>query len=100
MVWFLIGLIRDGAPSVCYWVVPVRQEPEREMFEVINGYDEFCRVLEGKCSAHYLKSLENESHAQEESGPGLIALDVRLAPARLGWRSIQNGVSVFREPRF
>jgi hypothetical protein len=28
MVRFLIALLQEGAPSICYWVVPVRQEPE------------------------------------------------------------------------
>ncbi|MGA8623031.1 MAG: hypothetical protein WB660_31465 [Candidatus Sulfotelmatobacter sp.] len=31
MVSFLMALLREVAPSVCYWVVPVRREPQREV---------------------------------------------------------------------
>ena len=26
MLWFLIALLRESAPSVCYWIVPVRRK--------------------------------------------------------------------------
>ncbi len=35
MLTFLIALLREGAPSVCYWVVPVRREPRKGMVEVV-----------------------------------------------------------------
>jgi hypothetical protein len=39
MLRFLIALLREGAPSVCYWVVPVRRRTLREDFEVLSGDD-------------------------------------------------------------
>jgi hypothetical protein len=60
MLRFLIALLREGAPSVCYWVVPVREEPQ----------------------------LEKEKYAKEERVSGLITLDVRPASYGLGWSSI------------
>jgi hypothetical protein len=37
MVRFLIALLREGSPSVCYWVIPVvaaeGEEPAQEVFE-------------------------------------------------------------------
>ena len=37
MLTFLIALLREGAPSVCYRVVPVRREPERELVEILSS---------------------------------------------------------------
>lgn len=37
MLRFLIALLREGAPSVCYWVIP-RREP-RECLEKQEGLD-------------------------------------------------------------
>lgn len=37
MLRFLIALLLEGAPSVCYWVVPVRREPKGEMIEVLSS---------------------------------------------------------------
>ncbi len=37
MLTFLIALLREGAPSVCYWVVPVRREPRRELVEILSS---------------------------------------------------------------
>jgi hypothetical protein len=37
MLRFLIALLREGAPSVCYWVVPVRREPKRELVEILSS---------------------------------------------------------------
>jgi hypothetical protein len=37
MLTFLIALLREGAPSVCYWVVPVRREPKRELVEILSS---------------------------------------------------------------
>ena len=30
MLSFLMALLREGAPSVCYWMVPVRRKLEKE----------------------------------------------------------------------
>jgi len=36
---FLLAMLREDAPSVCYWVVPVRRAREREMLEVLSSDD-------------------------------------------------------------
>ena len=35
MLRFLIALLRESAPSVCYWVIPARQTPRREDLKVL-----------------------------------------------------------------
>lgn len=37
MLRFLIALLREGTPSVCYWVVPVRVEPMRGLVEILGS---------------------------------------------------------------
>lgn len=37
MVRFLIAMLREGAPSVSYWVVPVRRGPESEILEALSS---------------------------------------------------------------
>lgn len=91
MVWFLLALLRDREPSVCYWAVPVygRLEKERHL-EVLGGIygDEDCLATEGDLRDYRIALLENEHHAKEgASGP--IALDVRPASATLVWGSIE-----------
>ena len=39
MLKFLVALLREGAPSVCYWVVPLHQRPLRADLEVLSGDD-------------------------------------------------------------
>jgi hypothetical protein len=93
MVSFLLGLLREGAPSVCYSVAPVRRRPEEQRhLEVLRGIyaDMDCRAPEDKRSDYYVKILENEGHA-EECASGLVALDIRPVSIRLGWRSIWSG---------
>jgi len=100
MIWFLIGLVREGAPSVCYWVVPINRGRGQEILAVGSHGDANCWEPEWNRSEDYLELLENESHAKQECTSGLIALDVRPASAGMGWRSIHNGVYVLRENRF
>jgi hypothetical protein len=103
MLRFLIALLSEGAPSVCYWVVPVRREPQKEgHLEALSGIclDGSCRATESDRGDDRLGSLENENYAKEERSSGLIALDVRPVSDGLGWRSIHpRRSSVFREHR-
>ena len=39
MLRFLIAMLREGAPSVCYWIVPVRRGPEREIPAALSSDD-------------------------------------------------------------
>ena len=100
MVWFLMGLLRDGQPSVCYWIVPIQRDPETSLFQAMDANDVDDYWPSPECSGLYrlelLENLENESHAKATAG--LIALDVHSAPASLGWSSIRNQARAFREP--
>jgi hypothetical protein len=104
MLRFLIALLSESAPSVCYWVVPVGGEPEgKEHLRVLRGiyFDDDCRATGCNRGDYYLEFLENENHGKEECTSGLIALDVRPASARLGWSSIHaRRGNVLRERRF
>ena len=103
MVWFLLALLRERAPSVCYWVVPGRRRPEKHrhpgaLCGIYAGED--CRAPEGKRSDYYVELLENEVYAKE-CVSGLIALDIRPVSTHLGWRSIwSRRDQVFHERRF
>jgi hypothetical protein len=103
MVWFLLAVLREGRPSVCYWVVPVGRESgnEMEMLELVGGSfgEGDCLETEWNRGDYCSELLENESHGKEECSSGLIALDVRPASASLGWRPIHSGVYVLRERR-
>jgi hypothetical protein len=101
MLRFLIALLREGAPSVCYWVVPVRQKPGKHVqLKTLGGacFDDNRCATEYNRGDYYADFLENEGHAKEEHASDLIALDVRPASVHLGWRSIHpNRGNVFRE---
>jgi hypothetical protein len=102
MLRFLVALLREGAPSVCYWVVPVRREPEKEVhLKSLAGiyFDDECDATELNCDDCPVEFLGN-GHDKEKYDSGLISLDVHPAAARLGWRSIYSiGSHAFREHR-
>jgi hypothetical protein len=107
MLSFLMALLREGAPSVCYWVVPVRREARGQgpLGTILgarrsNYAEDDWREPECNRSEYCVELLENENYAKEECSSGLIALDVRPASANLGWRSIRAGrPHVFHERR-
>ena len=103
IVWVLVALLRESAPSTCCWIVPIRLELEKESMALIgNREDDDGRAMEGKHRDYDVESLENEDHA-EKFGSGLIALDVRLVSGGVDWRSIKaRGAAVFdkRHVRF
>jgi hypothetical protein len=75
MLRFLMALLREGAPSVCYWVAPLRREPLRRVLAA--NYPEYdCRAPECNPSECNVGLLENENYAKEDYPSGLIALDV------------------------
>jgi hypothetical protein len=102
LVWFLLALLRELAPSVCSWAVPAGRRPEKQRdLAVLRGLyaDEDCYAPEVDRD-YRPELLENENYAKEECASGLIALDVRPASAKLGRRSIQRRyVYVVRERR-
>lgn len=102
MFRFLIALLREGAPSVCFWVVPVRRTPEKEVhLKALRGiyFDDDCRAAENHHSAGCVELLENENHAKEKLSSGLIALDIRSI-AGVDSRSIHpKRGHIFREHR-
>ena len=90
MVWFLLGLLHECAPSVCYWVVPGRRRLEKHRhLAVLSGIyaGEDCRAPEGRRRDYYVELLENEVYAKE-CASSHIALDVHPMSARLAWGSI------------
>jgi hypothetical protein len=110
MLGFLVALLREGAPSVWYWVVPVRGEIERATrtgkernlgFPSSIYVDESSHSTESDHDDYYLE-LENENSAQEYAS-GLIALDVDSVNGGLGWRPIRpipsRGHSAFHQHR-
>jgi hypothetical protein len=102
MLRFLIALLREGAPSVCYWVERVRQKPETAILETWNGtYVEEDREIRGWTHGErHVELLENENYVQTERDSSFVALDVRPASTRMGWRTSRKGGGVLREHRF
>jgi hypothetical protein len=91
MLWFLFALLREGAPSVSYWAVPVLRK-KRETFRILDArYEDrsFCETTDGR-SDYRVNLLENQNHEKRKFGSGLITLDVRTISGRLGWRAIQS----------
>jgi hypothetical protein len=73
MLSFLVTLLREGSPSICYWVVP----------------------------DHWEAQSENKRYARKESDSVLVPLDVRPAFDGVGWRSIRSSrIAVFDEHGF
>ena len=102
MLRVLIAFLGERAPSVCYWVVPVRVEALRESFGVwsANYVENDGPTAECNCGEYYDELLENGNYAKEEWPSVLIALDVRSVSDGLGWRSIHRRRGcVFREHR-
>ena len=101
MLRFLMALLREGPPSVCYWVVPERWGPQKEaQLKALHGiyFDDDCHTARdgGTCSGEL---LENENYAKEEISSGLIALDVRSI-AGVDSRSIYaRRAQIYREHR-
>ena len=92
MLRFLVALMREGAPSVCWGIVQfvydLKKSAPRKVLSGIYA-DKERRVPEHKRSAYNVSLLENENDAQEDFDSGLIARDVRLA-GDMGWRSIRS----------
>jgi hypothetical protein len=107
MLRFLVALLREGAPSVCYWVAPVRRGIEREAkteeerdlsFPSVVYIDDVPASTASDRGDYYLE-LENENSAKEYASD-LIAFDVRLVSDGLGRRSIRSrDRNAFRERR-
>lgn len=92
MLRFLIALLRESAPSVCYWLVAVRREPEKKAhLKAERGiyFDDDCRATESYYGDYRLELMENEHDAEEKCASGLITLAVRPVPDNVVWRSGQ-----------
>ena len=108
MVWFLVGLLREGAPSVCYWVVPAIMTPGVRMAShgvsnhgmILHAISEDGREEQNSPSAEGQELLENGIYVQEDSGSNLVSLDVRPPGAGVGGRAINHsGARILREHR-
>jgi hypothetical protein len=97
---FLIALLRESAPPVCYWLVPVRREPGKKgHLKGVRGiyFDDDCRATESYCSDYRLELMGNEHHAEGKCASNLITLAVRPVPDNVVWRSIEpSRGNVFR----
>jgi hypothetical protein len=91
MLRFLMALLGERAPSVCYRAMPVCRKREKgEDLEALGRIyvDESCRATEANRSASYRRVLEKENHDEGRHGQGLIAIDVRDVSGRPDWRAI------------
>jgi hypothetical protein len=93
MLWFLMALLRECAPSVRYWVAPVRREPEKERHHGNLGgiyVREDRSATEAGGGDYRLGLAGHENYAKEECCTSLIALDVRPVSEGWGGRSIYS----------
>jgi hypothetical protein len=93
MLTFLIALLRESRPSVCYWIVPVLREPEKgQHLSVLRGiyFDDDCFATRGDSGDCRLELMENEHHAEEKCTSGLIDRAVDPVPDNVVWRPIQS----------
>lgn len=101
MVRFLIALLQEGTPSVCYWVVAARLDPQKQgHLEVLPGIhlDDGYPATECRGRDDGFEFVENQIYAKEECSSGLITLDVRRVCDTFGGRSVQPGRgNVFRQ---
>ena len=104
MLRVLMGLLREGAPSVCYRVVRVcRKLKKGEDPEALGRIyvDESYRATEANRSAPYRGVLEKENHDEGRYGQGLIAIDVRDFAGRADRCAINSKHNaVLRQHRF
>ncbi len=92
MLTFLIALLRESPPSVCYWLVPVLREPEKERhFNVLRGiyFDDDCLATRNDRGDYRLELMESECHAEEKYISGPVARAVHPVPDNVVWRSVQ-----------
>jgi hypothetical protein len=94
MLKFLIALLSEGAPAVCYWVVAVPRKPEADDSCVDRNYERL-ESDRDVCWAELL--VENQDHAEEVRASSLISLDIRHVSDSLGRRSIRKRVDILRE---
>ena len=97
LLWFLRGLLRERAPLVSYWVVPLRTE-KASGADSDTAFEHF-RWSEFTTECH-VESLENEVHANPYSASRLVAIPVCLVPDGLGNSPVQPAdILIFREYR-
>ena len=103
MLRFLIALLRESPPSVCYWLVAVRREPEKKgHLKAVRGiyFDDDCRATESDCGDYRPELMENEHHAEKKCTSDLMALAVRPVRHNVVWRAIEpNRGDLFRGRR-
>jgi len=102
MLWFLIALLRESEPTICYWVVPIRKQRGPEILDVGSGtYGVEASLFTRYSGSNYRRAgLENQNHAREECGSDLFFIDGPLLSKRLSWSTNQQqGEYDFRERR-
>jgi hypothetical protein len=102
MLRFLAALLHENARSVCYRVVPVRQEMTKEQpLGVLPSvyFDDDGRPTEINRADYRRELLENEHYGKEKPTAGFVVLGVH--PVFVGWgrSSIHpKRGDAFREP--
>ena len=59
MVRFLIGLLREGSPSMCYWVIPVVAAEDKEQAQEVfdTGLEFDVRISHGRLCKFSARAL-------------------------------------------
>ena len=99
MLRFLIALLREGTPSVCYWVVPSRRQSWKEVWRDTDVEDDY-RWQSAGTGINAGKFLGKQNYAKGKYELGLITVDDHIISSELGWRTIDSRhCLLFRERR-
>jgi len=93
MLTFLIALLREGAPSVCFSVVPACPRPPRGDIEALSGDDVRDKswawsrvgVAQGDPSAIKPARIAEQLLQQKEFPNGRTLVRLRIEPTSLPW---------------
>jgi hypothetical protein len=91
MLRFLIALLREDAPSVCYWLVPVLEPEKEQQPKALRGiyFEDDRPATKSNRGDYRLELMENE-HVMQQCTSGPTALTLRPVPDDVVWRSIQR----------
>jgi hypothetical protein len=103
MLWVLIALLREGAPTFRYSFTLAAPETTRknEGLQLLSVAFEDTSLWEGtkNRSDDYVELLENKNHEKGVCDSGLTALDVCNVSGRFGRRPVRAKYSIVRWER-
>jgi hypothetical protein len=97
MLRFLIALLGEGAPSVCYWVMPARPRAEREIlathggdgsendWQALSGQPAMEVAVQGDSRRVKLGGILAQRWSQTRWPGGQIVVRVRMGRAGESW---------------